>query len=326
MHLSPSQLMEWCKCPRKWYYSNVCNLGYPETDMALSIGKILHQFLENYHMGAELQSLLDDFEISCIGMKIEDIELVRNMMRQYVEFDRKSVAPLVIPSSKEQLILTEKDYAIRYAGIDFEFRPDLLFQDESGRITIVDHKTAANNWTLEDFYSNLQGKLYAFFISRIFSGNPVSVMFNILYKKFARKPDLCKGKRKDDPMRVSKAKCTTTRELYLAAIKEVNGDEADYQDFLSTIPNHVFNERFRISDYRLHSISEILGDICERITYDRQRFPIGRNDYTCNQCCFKDICANCDTLQEVLQYVETSCWSGLRKELTNDKKYDKIEE
>lgn len=130
--------------------------------------------------------------------------------------------------------------AYQYIPVYYQGRIDLIFRNKvTGKLWIVDHKTAAQFGSTLWFELDTQTRSYAWACKKVLGLDIHGVMFNRMRKKAPEKPDwLEKSGRLSKNMQQK-----TTPELYRAEIKRRGLNPADYEDFLSRFEGQEYVQR-----------------------------------------------------------------------------------
>lgn len=280
-NLSASQIQTFKQCKRKWYLRYVMELPTGEQSYEQGIGKIIHDCLEIFHGKNEdpLPRINDDCNITA-----EDKDLMTHMMYNYMDYDEKH--PL---TAGYEEILCEKDIedsVFGHKGVNLHGRMDILMLNHQHKhATVVEHKTAGSDYTLNKFYLHYQSKLYHMMVSHLLPNWKVDVMFNILYKRYPKEPSINKNGS------MSRLKIITTKRMALDVILNNGLDRADYEDYLEAIPNYVFIERFPVVEFKAKFTRLITSDIIDDINRAYSNFyPYGEESPLCDSCPYIDIC------------------------------------
>lgn len=283
-NLSPSQIDTFKQCRRKWYFIYKLELGRAESTADQVLGKLMHSFVERYHSsGLSLQEFQDEIDQAYdLG---PDLKLMADKMAQnYLEYELHN--PLIKHGMEVVVEKELTDITFAHKGVQLVGRPDMLLIGKTD-VIVVEHKTSNIDWSYEDFFMRFQPRIYHFMASHEYTGKRVSVLFNIMYKRYPVKPSV----NKDGT--ISKAACVTTRKLFLEVIKEIGADPSDYVNVLSRIPNYTFNERYPVEGITARGTGRVLNMIIDDINRCHSGdIPYGNETFMCKRCPFLQVCVN----------------------------------
>jgi CRISPR/Cas system-associated exonuclease Cas4 (RecB family) len=122
-------------------------------------------------------------------------------------------------------------------------------------------------------------------------------------------PKINKPDKKTGIQTVSRSKCSTTKALYLEAIKSVNGDPEDYADHIASIVDKQYFSRFSYKptydEYKswLDMFEAILDDY--NYTLKQGIYPYPSPSFMCSYCPFEGVCISGDSPFEATRYKNT---------------------
>ena len=170
-HISHSQLSRWDRCPKSWEYHYIHGLKEPSSG-ALLVGSCYHETLEeNFKKKLLLGHDLDFdicYDVFCMSWdryiaKAEEIiwgkstpdrlkDVGLSLVGKYLD----DVAPYVIPKQVEQWLESEVN------GVKFVLRMDLMDVNN----VVIDHKTSARAYSIENIDKDMQPTATAFCLNR----------------------------------------------------------------------------------------------------------------------------------------------------------------
>jgi len=282
--ISASQLELLRTCPRKWYLAHILKVRTP-VKSDLEVGKFIHDSIAKYHtIGCSIKDLeADILTYPTLSAEVRDLAL--GMVKNYIDYDQRN--PLITPDVQEVIVERDfEDVCLVHKGVTLKWKPDMLLV-KKGEVAIVEHKTSSNDWDSYDFLMRPQMRIYIMAASHEFTGKKCTGLFNVLYKRVPRMPEITKlGK-------VSKAACVTTREMYIEAIRSTDGKIDDYIDFLSKLPNYVFVERYPVDTVRPKDTLKFIAQQVDTMNHIIDvGLPYGTETFVCKQCPYKEICAS----------------------------------
>jgi RecB family exonuclease len=183
-HWSPSQVVKFSRCRRKWWFSKVAGLPEEGSD-ATDLGKAVHSCLENWYRS------------NCIVCTENDPPIREDLVERAVELATFAVGTGQLPPRTGRLLLTEEPLAFDLAGIPVEGYVDLVDLTQPGRIVIWDYKTRSrftrsgkyrNILTAEDLAADVQMVTYAAALHRKYGAQ--SYQLGHIYLRTTGKPAL----------------------------------------------------------------------------------------------------------------------------------------
>lgn len=229
------------------------------------------------------QSMLEQIELLNSGAAIVE-HLFHTEMHRYI--------PLLV----DDLLLIEYGFTLPVTGYDAPLtgKVDMVaWNIDTQTVDLIDWKVRAPGkfWTYEKSILNPQLYLYAHVLRGMVQPDRV-IQFQVL----AKAPEFPKFNKpkKDGTQEVSRAKVTTTRALYMEAIRQVGGDPADYQDILDWIDEIRFAELVEVPTNPVVE-RRMLDVVYQRILTSHaaaQANEPGLHSFGwhCDRCQFRQIC------------------------------------
>ena len=154
-----------------------------------------------------------------------------------------------------------------------------------GRVYLVDFKVVKNFKTPDDLEMDLQGLIYTL----LARANDIEALGFFNYQISSASPAVPEITKKDT---VSKAKRITTEKMYLDAIKEVKGKEADYEDALAYVRGIKWFELVgaHYPEAVLHALWEnMISPWVDMVAEDTLE-PMPARGFACKNCDLKEVC------------------------------------
>lgn len=293
-------------CRRKYFLSSILRLTKPVE--ALSQGKLWHELMELRLMQKECAI------IEILASLKEHDPLIYNMYKNYHE---------AYKDEDLEAVETEQEYERPINCINpnavLTGRPDGLVK-YNNRLVIIEHKTSASTWNINNALYHDQALTYLYLVKFFKPDLTNNVLFNIAIKKYPDEPKLLvSGKG------LSKAKITTTYDMYYATILKHNFNPDDYTDILMRIKNtpcELF-QRFEIPylakqiEYHAKFIEHEFNDIMQCDTWDKA-YP-NFTTMRCGGCMFKTLCAEVYTPTDMFKAMKCLDKYGLKVKEDSDK-------
>ena len=194
--LSATEYGDYLKCHRLWYMKYVMKIPLVDS-INMEFGRIWHEFMELYHMGASLSDFWKEFELY-VTLPEKEKSMLKNMMINYQKYDtimneHDLERQRRIPRPDETEFFFEKKFENSKLFFDKNItlvgKMDMAFLKD-GVLTVVDHKTSSGQWSAPMLMLNPQAEFYHVLLSHAFKddlefGNVESVEFlwNIAIKK-----------------------------------------------------------------------------------------------------------------------------------------------
>lgn len=296
--VSYSQLNTFKRCRQKWYYNYVRGLVPKKRVAKIELGKYGHALLEAYYRGEDLEQASEEYwQENTEGMFDEELiefqevkEDAEYLVNRYIKHYEHLKDEYIIHSVEGKFrvpILTPQG---NRSMTDFRGIFDLIVEDSSGGIWLVDHKFTSID--LDKYAENLvldeQANYYLWALSQILGADVIEgIIFNLIRSKLPTIPRVLKNGE------LSKAKnIDTDVETYLQAIKDNNLDVNDYRDILEEIKqrDRAFFKRHKI--YRTQEELDCIGRELYIISIDMRDNNIYRNaTRDCSwDCPYRELC------------------------------------
>lgn len=249
------------RCRRQWLLSVVHRLQSVDGNQNFWFGTLVHGALEAYYQGqldglphdervdAALARYQADYDESLrpmaefLGFLWERVlpeyealgALGLEMMKAY--FDREAKDPLL-----DEVVEVEKRVWVPIRSLSgatvghLSVRTDVVGR-RNGDLATVDHKTASREMSASqlDLDDQLTAEVYAVWKSREDGEFPTEAIYNVLMKKVPKPPKELKPL-KNGTRKLSKDKDQlTTYDMYVAKLKELSLDPAEYADILQVL-------------------------------------------------------------------------------------------
>ena len=252
------------RCRRQWFLGVVHRLQSADGNVNFWFGTLVHAALEEYYQRikdgtshddaiedslnryeAEYHSSVEPIKswLSFLWPNVEESylelgELGLEMLQAY--FDRERTEPLLdeVIEVERRVFVPIRTPSGRKVG-KLSVRADVVGR-RGGSLVVVDHKTASRemNASQLDLDDQLTAEVYAIWKTRKDGEFPEEAVYNTLYKKVPRPPkELKPGKKSrqwpDGEPKLSKDKSQmVTYDLYMAEIKRLGLDPAEYEEIL----------------------------------------------------------------------------------------------
>lgn len=228
MKVSQSKIKSWRKCHKQHDYKYNQKLVKKVKGQALFVGSIVHECIEAFYTGKDYKKILKDYAAKVSKMfdeeKVEYAELLpmaTYMVEGYFKHHADTEYRIDFIERKLEVPLVE--------DIIFEGKIDAGFRDKKKKLWIGEHKTCASIPDEKSRMSDIQGILYWWGYQQETGELPAGIVWDYLRKKIPSTPAVLKNGE------VSRAKCDTTYDIYLNAIKENGQKPKDYQEELERL-------------------------------------------------------------------------------------------
>jgi hypothetical protein len=173
--------------------------------------------------------------------------------------------------------------------VTYQGRIDLILRHKkSGRYWVVDHKSTQRFDPLTDWIDiDPQASAYYWAVKRALGVDVEGVIFNYLKKAAPEPPKLIrKGKALSQDLSQS-----TTKVLYLTAIKQCGFNPMDYAEFLAKYeePEYFRSKKTYRTGDELNRIEEFIAKEAIDMLNEPMIYP-NPSQFNCNGCAFKDPC------------------------------------
>lgn len=251
--ISPSQMRVWEHCPKQWEYMYELELHKAQAStMFFDFGNYTHELLHVFYRAIKANpSLTNDFLNLMLKARVQEdlgMENIENVSR---------VWPRV-----ESYVLNQHpqiDRGIKILGVELEFKVpvmtpkgrevalhgfmDLMYQDQSGRIRIRDHKTGGNKNTHNQNSVKLDDQLlfYAVAMSEMYNQEISDVEINFVNSTITKKAQpltdvFALHRYQHTPVGLAIAKQNILQKI------DIMLDKATYKNYSPTCPHCPFFE------------------------------------------------------------------------------------
>lgn len=246
------------RCRRQWFLSVVHRLQSVEGNLNFWFGTLIHGALEEYYQAQldgdahaarvdrAIKRYLREYDESLKPMAaflgflwarvLPEYEALGNLGVEMLEayFDREVKDPLLdeVVEVEKRVWVPIRSRSGQVVG-QLSVRTDVVGR-RAGDLVTVDHKTASREMSASqlDLDDQLTAEVYAVWMSRDDGEFPYEAIYNVLMKKVPKPPKELKPL-KNGTRKLSKDKDQlTTYDLYMAEIKKLGLDAADYVEIL----------------------------------------------------------------------------------------------
>lgn len=312
MTLSYSDLNSYLRCPKQYYFRAVAKLQRKRQDIKLRQGTLIHRLL----MGGFLAMQQGKAWLTGVDDTLVTLLDDASDMAQFEDEYREAEAligesyEIVVRYFKQadwtgwKVLHVEEEFTVKINGETLSFTPDLVLEDPSGKVWIVDHKSVSTIDAEGVPFTSQQSLLY-FAGVQVHYPNAVGFLFNFLRKKLPTEPRLNK---------------TIDKASGLYFVNNLNAIDTEYEmlrDFIKNEapalmddprhrqrlaelrdnPTRFFaTQRVLVNEAALSQIVEESSWTMEDIerAHQTSRFPrVLQNDngyLSCNRCEFNTIC------------------------------------
>ena len=195
-HLSNSSLRTYIDCSLRYRLSRIDHVQPEFRSSNLVLGSAIHLALERYYLAKQEEQNVTEPEL---------VESLENYIRgtcllsppvhfkqgeseeTLVEQGRSLVSTFLkdVPQEESRVIGVEVPFSINIPGVDEKIigALDLLLEDSSGTLTILDHKTAAKTPSVKDVHGSDQLTLYQMAVKASgYQDREIVLGFNTLVK------------------------------------------------------------------------------------------------------------------------------------------------
>lgn len=163
-HISYSNISSFEFCPRCWLLHYKYGIDLPGSG-AMSLGKHVHESIENYHIKREIPAENDQAYPFLAAYS------QRYKSKDYDEIEKMIEVPVKHPFKNKEL------------PIPIQMRIDRIHKG-----WIHDVKTSSKKWTFEDTDGRTQTAIYAYGYRQVFSKKEKGIVYDVLLKR--KKPIL----------------------------------------------------------------------------------------------------------------------------------------
>lgn len=271
-----SEYQSFLNCRKQWFYQWVEGIEAKKPDGKLFFGNLFHKWLEEYYQNgcdklmADMKTSIWFNEQDTADMVQEDIDDMMKLFKGVSEHYHKTYGE----SDKAwKVIATEMEFIVK---LDEELYMtgtiDLVYETPEGKIRFADHKTVSSIqmyvdkavmdrqisrywWALKMIAAGVgrvkkkatrEGEKDMWVECQELLGKEIDGFdYNLIAKDYPKEPKVLKLKKGQSIPSISQDKAQkTTYDLYLAKIKELGANEAEYDEFLSFLkdkPNQWLN-------------------------------------------------------------------------------------
>ena len=297
--VSYTQLKTWKRCRQKWYYRYVRGLVPKERVKKIELGNYGHALLEAYYKGEDLQQASEKYwhEQTKDMFQEEMIEYqevrdqAEQLVERYIKHYQEKGEEFKVLAVEEHFQVTIPTTTGRKSMTDLQGVFDLVVEDDTGELWLVDHKFTSID--LDKYEENLvldeQANYYLWALAELLGDyRAVSgIIFNLIRTKLPTVPQVLKSGR------LSKAKnIDTDVDTYLKAIKDNRLNPNDYVDILNYLKENSrpFFKRCRV--YRTPEELEYVKNELYEVSKDMKNCSIYRNaTRDCSwDCPYRELC------------------------------------
>jgi len=275
------------RCLRKAYYAYVMNLKRAVAPIAPTRGILGHECLANLYRGKDWQAPIMKVSIDLSKVFEEEREDYASLPGDMFRLMRGYI--LTYQGDKDWKIhAVEESFLVTTpGGHELEGRIDLIIEDSTG-LYVVDHKFVGVVPEDSVRFMDAQTAIYQY-VGDVLGLEPAGVIFNYIRTKAPTVPRLLKNGT------MSRAKIDTDPATYIKALKDNGLDPADYADFIATLSNRSFYNRFKLPRPR-HLVKAVLSDfdrwmtVLEECGGDKDKYPRSLSKNCSWDCEFYRIC------------------------------------
>lgn len=172
-HLSASSISDYLECSLSYKFRRVDQIEFEHTSDSLLFGSTIHKCIEEYYQAKmknhiiPLETLLKRFEEQWKEMLDLETKVIFKEGKDAETCLQEGKALLTVfhqelPQDSMKVIGTETPFSIQIPGLPIPIIGcmDLLLQDSSGNIVIVDHKTSSKAFSQDDVDNSMQLTIY----------------------------------------------------------------------------------------------------------------------------------------------------------------------
>lgn len=186
--ISPSMVIDYCNCPKLFYYRYVAKIQLPTKQIHLVFGSAVHEAIEAiYEKRKPLETFAEKFDKSKLIDEEKEmydeyyklgIEMIKNYNEKHPSFD----SLYNLNEGKSEIYFKEKirnPLTGEESTLPLSGRIDRL--TDAGKI--VEYKTSKNSWKTEDLAFKTQTLLYNLWYHTKFDKVPDETLYIVLLKK-----------------------------------------------------------------------------------------------------------------------------------------------
>jgi putative RecB family exonuclease len=203
-HLSSSSIGDYIDCGLLYKFGRIDRIPRTFSSDNLEYGSCIHRVLDNYYQGKminsplsqeEVLSLFEKYWTKAIGGKLEVKFAKGKDFETYLTDGRLLLTTYLneLPEDNFKVLAIEEPFSFTFEGLDMPIigQMDLVLEDSSGTIIIVDWKTAGKSYSRDEIDKNFQLSLYQIAArANGFSDREILLRFDCLIKtktpKFAQ--------------------------------------------------------------------------------------------------------------------------------------------
>jgi putative RecB family exonuclease len=195
-HLSSSSIGDYIDCGLLYKFGRIDRIPRTFSSDNLEYGSCIHRVLDNYYQSKminsplsqeEVLSLFEKYWTQAIGGKLEVKFAKGKDFETYLNDGRSLLTTYLneLPEDNFKILAIEEPFAFTIEGMDIPIigQMDLVLEDDSGTIIIVDWKTAGKAYSRDDVDKNFQLTLYQMAArANGFSDREILLRFDCLIK------------------------------------------------------------------------------------------------------------------------------------------------
>jgi len=172
-HLSSSSINDYISCGILYKFGRIDRIPRTFSSDSLEYGSCMHRVLDNYYQSKminnplsqeEVLSLFEKYWTKAVGGKLEVKFAKGKDFETYLTDGRELLTTYLneLPEDNFKVLAIEEPFSFIIEGMDIPIigQMDLVLEDESGTIIIVDWKTAGKAYSRDDVDKNFQLSLY----------------------------------------------------------------------------------------------------------------------------------------------------------------------
>lgn len=315
MNISVTERSLFKECRRKWFLEKRHRLAPTNNPGWSTIGHLVHEWLSKYHTkDTSKEWLTNEINRAIIEGNNDEEIFAGNIMKNYLSiYTEPTILEGVEVDFNREVYNTEGEHLGTVMG-----RIDGYQRSKDGSVILWEHKTSSSKYDPMSTLYHDQAITYLWLMTPSFVRQPTTVNFNILLKKLPTIPKPTKSG-------LSRAKISTTLEIYDAALEELGLDKEDYSEIRRHIEENPcelvqqFHTTFpveQIDQVGKHLVHE-LNSIRSTLTWD-SAYP-SLSKYTCPSCPFSILCSRIYTERGFLKALNSVERFGLRRKEDDEK-------
>ena len=194
-HLSASGIKDYCECSLKYRLSRVDKLKPEGTSDALELGSCIHKALADFHQEkmvgnkislSELNECFENHWRTAVEGR-SDIRYKKGKNSETVLQEGKDLLTTYynnVPDDNFKLLAIEQPFSFNIHCLPIPIIGvfDLVLEDESGTIIVVDFKTSSKAYSSLDINQNQQLTIYQMAVKNWFKDRKILLRFDVLIK------------------------------------------------------------------------------------------------------------------------------------------------